>query len=84
MSQANVDVLRRFNDAFRLGDWVALAALMDPHVHIRTDPAWPEEEPTDSSPPPPTSQELDPELLLALPGAPTRTLGVAVGLAADL
>ena len=43
MSQENVEVLRRINDAYRRGDWVALAALWDVDIFIRTDPRWPEQ-----------------------------------------
>ena len=43
MSQENVDLLRRFNDAYRRGDWGAIAASLDPHVFVRTDPRWPEQ-----------------------------------------
>lgn len=42
MSEANVETMERFNDAFRRGDWDALAATLDPHVFVRTDPRWPE------------------------------------------
>jgi ketosteroid isomerase-like protein len=42
VSRENVDLLRRYNDAYRRGDWDALAAAMDPHVFVRTDPRWPE------------------------------------------
>ena len=43
MSQANVDVLRKQNDAYRRGDWDAMATVFDPHVFVRTDPRWPEQ-----------------------------------------
>jgi ketosteroid isomerase-like protein len=43
MSQENVDVERKFNDAFRRGDWEAMAATLDAHVLVRTDVRWPEQ-----------------------------------------
>jgi ketosteroid isomerase-like protein len=43
VSQENVDLLRRFNDAYRRGDWDAMAVSFDPHVFVRTDPRWPEQ-----------------------------------------
>jgi SnoaL-like domain len=43
VSQENVDALFRGNEAFRRGDWEAVAANMDPDILIRTDPRWPEQ-----------------------------------------
>ena len=43
ISEQNVEIVRRANDAFRRGDWDALAATMDPDILIRTDPSWPEQ-----------------------------------------
>jgi ketosteroid isomerase-like protein len=43
MSQANVEIARKGNDAFRRGDWDACAALADPHIFVRADPNWPEQ-----------------------------------------
>src|SRR5437764_14144593 len=43
MSQENVELARRGNDALRRGDWEALADTMDAHVLMRTDPRWPEQ-----------------------------------------
>ena|SRR5436309_12225414 len=43
MSQENIDLARRTSDAFRRGDWEALAATLDPHVLLRLDPRWPEQ-----------------------------------------
>jgi hypothetical protein len=43
MSQKNLDVFQEANDAFRRGDWDAMAATIDPDVVIRTDPRWPEQ-----------------------------------------
>ena len=44
MSQENVEVISRAaNDAFRRGDWDALAAYLDPDILVRTDPRWPEQ-----------------------------------------
>ena len=43
ISEQNVEIVRRANDAFRRGDWDALAAMMDPDILIRTDPSWPEQ-----------------------------------------
>ena len=42
MSQENVDVARRFTDSYTHGDWVEMAATLDPDVFVRTDPLWPE------------------------------------------
>ena len=43
MSQENVDLVRKNNDAFRRGDWEVLGANMDPDVFARVDPNWPEQ-----------------------------------------
>jgi hypothetical protein len=43
MSQENIELARRNSDAFRRGDWEALAATLDPHVLLRLDPRWPEQ-----------------------------------------
>jgi hypothetical protein len=43
VSPENVEIVRRANVAFRSGDWDTVAAQMDPHVLIRTDPRWPEQ-----------------------------------------
>ena len=43
MWQANVELVREGNAAFRRGDWDALAANLDPHVLLRTDARWPEQ-----------------------------------------
>ena len=43
MSQENVETVRRGNAAFRRGDWEGVAANMDEHVLVRTDPRWPEQ-----------------------------------------
>jgi hypothetical protein len=43
VSQENVALVRRAIDAFRRGDWDALAPMMDPDILIRTDPSWPEQ-----------------------------------------
>src|SRR5947207_3265581 len=42
MSQENVEALRENIEAFRRGDWDAVAASWDTHVLVRTDPSWPE------------------------------------------
>jgi ketosteroid isomerase-like protein len=43
MSQENVEIFRKGIDAFRRGDWDAVAADMDPHIVVRPDPRWPEQ-----------------------------------------
>jgi ketosteroid isomerase-like protein len=43
MSQENVEIARKNNDAFRRGDWDAWAASVDPHIFVRTDANWPEQ-----------------------------------------
>jgi SnoaL-like protein len=43
MLQGNVERFRQFNQAFRSGDWDAVAASIDQHILIRTDPIWPEQ-----------------------------------------
>ena len=43
MSQENVEILRRGNDAFRRGDWDVVASNLDPDVLFRTDARWPEQ-----------------------------------------
>jgi|SRR5437588_8420452 len=43
MSQENVEIVRRMNDAIRRGDWVAVADCYDTHICMRTDPNWPEQ-----------------------------------------
>jgi ketosteroid isomerase-like protein len=43
VSQQNVEIVRRSNDAFRRGDWEAYAAATDQHILVRTDPNWPEQ-----------------------------------------
>jgi len=42
MSQENVEIYRKVIEAGSRGDWDALAAVMDPHILLRTDPIWPE------------------------------------------
>jgi ketosteroid isomerase-like protein len=42
VSQENADVAQRFTDAYKHGDWVEMAATLDPYVFVRTDPIWPE------------------------------------------
>ena len=42
MSAENVEVARRFSDSYHDGDWVEMAATLDPDVFVRTDPLWPE------------------------------------------
>ena len=43
MSQENVEIVRRGNEAFRRGDWAAVAETLDPHISIRTVANWPEQ-----------------------------------------
>jgi SnoaL-like domain len=43
VSHENVEIVRKGNDAFRRGDWDALAANLDAHVLLRTDARWPEQ-----------------------------------------
>ena len=43
MSQENVEVVWTMNDAFRRGDWDAMAAILDPDVLVRPDARWPEQ-----------------------------------------
>ena len=43
MSQENIEVYYKSQDAFRDADWDALAEILDPDVLIRTDPSWPEQ-----------------------------------------
>jgi hypothetical protein len=43
MSEANLDVFQKGTDAYRRGDWDAMAATLDAHVLVRTDPRWPEQ-----------------------------------------
>jgi ketosteroid isomerase-like protein len=43
MSREIAEVVWRMNDAFRRGDWDAMAARLDPDVLVRTDARWPEQ-----------------------------------------
>jgi len=43
MSQENLDAFEKANDAFRRGDWDAVAATVDAHILVRADPRWPEQ-----------------------------------------
>ena len=43
MSEANVERVKPAIEAIRRGDWDAVAANLDPHVLLRTDPSWPEQ-----------------------------------------
>jgi hypothetical protein len=43
MSQENVELARSANDAFRRGDWNAVAATLDPDIVVRADTRWPEQ-----------------------------------------
>src|SRR6266576_921178 len=43
MSRANLDAFAKGNDAFRRGDWDAIAATIDTHILVRADPRWPEQ-----------------------------------------
>jgi ketosteroid isomerase-like protein len=42
MSQENVELIRRGNDAFRRKDWKAFEEIADPHISLRMDSRWPE------------------------------------------
>jgi ketosteroid isomerase-like protein len=42
VSQQNVELLMRSNEAFRRADWNVWGATFDADVLIRTDPNWPE------------------------------------------
>ena len=44
MSQENLQAARKVNEAVRKGDWDTVAAAYDPHVSVRTDPSWPEQQ----------------------------------------
>ena len=44
MSEENVERFRQQIDAFRRGDWDAVAQDLDPHICVRTDPSWPEQQ----------------------------------------
>jgi ketosteroid isomerase-like protein len=43
MAKDNVELAYAMADAFRRGDWDAVAAGIDPNVLVRTDPRWPEQ-----------------------------------------
>jgi ketosteroid isomerase-like protein len=43
VSRENIDAFETGNDAFRRGDWDALAATLDPDILVRADPRWPEQ-----------------------------------------
>jgi SnoaL-like domain len=43
MSHENVELHEAMADAFRRCDWDFVAANMDPHIVVRTDPRWPEQ-----------------------------------------
>jgi ketosteroid isomerase-like protein len=43
VSQENIALARRSSEAFKRGDWEAVAASLDPHVLLRLDPTWPEQ-----------------------------------------
>jgi ketosteroid isomerase-like protein len=43
VSQENAEIVRSANDAFRRGDWHAVAANLDPDILVRTDVRWPEQ-----------------------------------------
>jgi ketosteroid isomerase-like protein len=42
MSQENVELIRRGNDAFRRGAWEVFEEIADPHISLRMDSRWPE------------------------------------------
>ena len=43
MSQKNVEILSENVEAFRRGDWDAVAAGWDTHALVGTDRSWPEQ-----------------------------------------
>ena len=43
MSEENVDFCRKQFEAISRGDWDVVAAGLDPHILVRTDPSWPEQ-----------------------------------------
>jgi ketosteroid isomerase-like protein len=43
MSQENVEIVRKLNEAIRHADWDAVADAYDPDICVRTDPSWPEQ-----------------------------------------
>ena len=43
MSQENLEIVRRGDEAFRRADWDAVDANMDHDILIRTDARWPEQ-----------------------------------------
>src|ERR1700682_2224041 len=44
MSQENIDLAHRNNEAFKRGDWEVVGAGLDPHILIRLDRSWPEQQ----------------------------------------
>jgi hypothetical protein len=43
MSQENVELVRKANDAFKQGDWATIEGQADPHLVVRADSSWPEQ-----------------------------------------
>jgi ketosteroid isomerase-like protein len=43
VSQENVEIVRKLNEAVRRGDWDAVGDIYDPHICVRTDRNWPEQ-----------------------------------------